>query len=157
MCLCFPRHIHSSCSTVIVLLCIQVSELVSCTFSTIPGPICPFLIKRIFHLLVSTLFLLASSNFLTTCIYIFFADHSSTSFTYKCTCSKYTSKEGLELFRLPTMELCFVKICITGSRSAQCNMHDLSHYMRLCNSYVVALMYMGNVWLAMETSVPTYQ
>ena len=29
------------------LLCIPVSELVSCTFSTIP--ICPFLILRIFH------------------------------------------------------------------------------------------------------------
>ena len=130
MCLCFPRHIHSSCSTVMALLRIPVSELVSCTFSTIP--ICLFLIKRIFHLLVSTLFLLASSNFLATCIYIFFADHSSTSFTYKCTCSKYTSKEGLELFRLPTMELCFVKKCITGSRSALCNMHDLSHYMRPC-------------------------
>ena len=138
MCLCFPRHIHSSCSTVMALLCIPVSELVSCTFSTIP--ICPFLIQS--HLLVSTLFLLASSNFLATCIYIFFADHSSTSFTYKCTCSKYTSKEGLELFRLPTMELCFVKkLMYTGSRSAQCNMHDLSHYIRPCNSYVVALMW----------------
>ena len=34
----------------------SLSELVSCAFSTIP--ICPFLIPRIFHLLVSTLFLL---------------------------------------------------------------------------------------------------
>ena len=40
-------HSHSSCSTVMVLLCIPVSELVSCTFSTIP--ICPF---EFFHLLV---------------------------------------------------------------------------------------------------------
>ena len=38
------------------VLCISLSELVSCAFSTIP--ICPFLIPRIFHLLVSTLFLL---------------------------------------------------------------------------------------------------
>ena len=131
MCLCFPRHIHSSCSTVMALLCIPVSELVSCNFFYNP-------LFEFFHLLVSTLFLLASSNFLATCIYIFFADHSSTSFTYKCTCSKYTSKEGRELFRLPTMELCFVKKFITESRSAQCNMHDLSHYMRPC---VVALMW----------------
>ena len=128
MCLCFPRHIHSSCSTVMALLCIPVSELVSCTFSTIP--ICPFLIQR--HLLVSTLFLLASSNFLATCIYIFFADHSSTSFTYKCTCSKYTSKEGLELFRLPTMELCFVKNVLQDLRvpSATC----MTYHMRPCSS-----------------------
>ena len=35
---------------------IALSELVSCAFSTIP--ICPFLIQRIFHSLVSTLFLL---------------------------------------------------------------------------------------------------
>ena len=34
----------------------SLSELVSYAFSTIP--ICPFLIPRIFHLLVSTLFLL---------------------------------------------------------------------------------------------------
>ena len=38
------------------VLCIALSELVSCAFSTIP--ICPFLIQRIFHSLVSTLFLL---------------------------------------------------------------------------------------------------
>ena len=38
------------------VLCISLSELVSCAFSTIP--ICPFLIPIIFHLLVSTLFLL---------------------------------------------------------------------------------------------------
>ena len=38
------------------VLCISLSELVSCAFSTIP--ICPFLISRFFHLLVSTLFLL---------------------------------------------------------------------------------------------------
>ena len=38
------------------VLCISLSELVSCAFSTIP--ICPFLIPRIFHLLVSALFFL---------------------------------------------------------------------------------------------------
>ena len=32
----FPRHIHCSCSTVMALLCTPVSELVSCTFATIP-------------------------------------------------------------------------------------------------------------------------
>ena len=32
------------------VLCISLSELVSCAFSTIP--ICPFLIQRIFHSLV---------------------------------------------------------------------------------------------------------
>ena len=139
MCLCFPRHIHSSCSTVMALLCIPVSELVSCTFSTIP--ICPFLIQRIFSFTcLHSFFTCIQQHFSYMCIYIFFADHSSTSFTYKCTCSKYTSKKGLKLFRLPTMELCFVK-SITGSRSAQCNMHDLSHYRRPCNSYVVALMW----------------
>ena len=47
------------------------------------------------------------------------------------TCSKYTSKEGLELLRLLTVVLCFVKKSVTGSRSALCNMHDLAHYMRL--------------------------
>ena len=129
MCLCFPRHIHSSCSTVMALLCIPVSELVSCTCSTIP--ICPFLIHSFTCL----------HSFFTCIQQLFSYSLQSTSFTYKCTCSKYTSKEGLELFRLPTMELCFVKKCITGSRSAQCNMHDLSHYMRPCNSYVVALMW----------------
>ena len=36
--------------------CIPVSQLVSCAFS--PIPICPLSIQRIFHLLVSTLFLL---------------------------------------------------------------------------------------------------
>ena len=130
MCLCFPRHIHCSCSTVMALLCTPVSELVSCTFSTIP--ICPFL--EFFHLLVSTLFLLTSSKFLIIISYMYIHVHESLqtiaalySFTYKCTCSKYTSKEGLELFRLLTMELCFVKKCVTGTRSALCNIHDLYH------------------------------
>ena len=48
VCLCFPRHIHSSWSTLMARLCIPVPRLVSCTFSTIP--ICPFLIQRIFAL-----------------------------------------------------------------------------------------------------------
>ena len=56
VCLCIPGHIHCSCSTVMALLCIPLSELVSFAFSTIPT--CPFLIPRIFHLLVSTPFLL---------------------------------------------------------------------------------------------------
>ena len=128
MCLCFPRHIHCSCSTVMALLCTPVSELVSCTFSTIHT----FLI----HLLVTTLSLLASSKFLDSLQTIY----SSTSFTYKCTCSKCTSKEGLELFRLLTMELCFVKKYVAGSWSALCNIHDLSHYMRPC-MHVVVLMW----------------
>ena len=42
VCLCIPGHIHCSCSTVMALLCIPLSELVSFAFSTIP--ICPFLI-----------------------------------------------------------------------------------------------------------------
>ena len=50
VCLCIPGHIQCSCSTVMPLLCIPLSELVSFAFSTIP--ICPFLIQRIFHLLV---------------------------------------------------------------------------------------------------------
>ena len=41
VCLCIPGHIHCSCSTVMGLLCIPLSELVSIAFSTIP--ICPFL------------------------------------------------------------------------------------------------------------------
>ena len=48
--LCIPGHIHCSCSTVMALLCIPLSELVSFAFSTIP--ICPFLILSIFHLLI---------------------------------------------------------------------------------------------------------
>ena len=44
VCLCIPGHIHCSCSTVMALLCIPLSELVSFAFSTIP--ICPFLIQR---------------------------------------------------------------------------------------------------------------
>ena len=46
VCLCIPGHIHCSCSTVMTLLCIPVSELVSFAFSTIP--ICPFLIQKNF-------------------------------------------------------------------------------------------------------------
>ena len=63
------------------------------------------------------------------------------SFTYKCTCSKYTSKEGLELFGLLTMELCFIKKCVTESRSALCNMHDLYHITGglVCSSLDVGL------------------
>ena len=38
MCLCIPRHIHCSCSTVMALLCIPLSELVSFALSTIPIP-----------------------------------------------------------------------------------------------------------------------
>ena len=49
VCLCIPGHIHCSCSTVMALLCIPLSELVSFAFSTIP--ICPFLIPRIFQIL----------------------------------------------------------------------------------------------------------
>ena len=137
MCLCFPRHIHSSCNAVMALLCIPVSKLVSCAFSTIP--ICPFSIQRIFS------FTCLHSFF--TCVqqlfsYMYIHDYLQTIAALALpTCSKCISKEGLELFGLPTMELCFVKKCITGSRSAQCNMHDLSHYMRPCNSYVVALMW----------------
>ena len=36
VCLCSPRHIHCSCSTVMALSCIPLSELVSFAFSTIP-------------------------------------------------------------------------------------------------------------------------
>ena len=36
VCLCIPMDVHCSCSTVLVLLCIPVSELVSFDFSTIP-------------------------------------------------------------------------------------------------------------------------
>ena len=50
VCLCIPRHIHCSCNTVMALSCIPLSQLVSFAFSTIP--ICPFLIQRIFCLLV---------------------------------------------------------------------------------------------------------
>ena len=42
------------------VLCISLSQLVSCAFSTIP--ICPFLIQRIFHSLVPTLFLLVRNK-----------------------------------------------------------------------------------------------
>ena len=43
---------------------------------------------------------------------------------------KYTSKEGLELFRLLTMELCFVKNVLQdlGVPCATC----MIHYMRPC-------------------------
>ena len=55
--ICIPRHIHCSCSTAMgqrsIDVCIPVTKLVSCAFS--PIPICPFLIQRIFRLLVSTL------------------------------------------------------------------------------------------------------
>ena len=64
--LCIPGHIHCSCSTVMALLCISLSELVSFAFSTIP--ICPFLIIN--FLLVSTLFykcLLPENYMLATC------------------------------------------------------------------------------------------
>ena len=51
-----PLFMKYSNGTSTVLYSISLSELVSCAFSTIP--ICPFLIPGIFHLLVSTLFLL---------------------------------------------------------------------------------------------------
>ena len=96
------------------LSCIPVPRLVSCTFSTIP--ICPFLIQRFFHLLVSTLFLLASSKLhVATC---FFKDYniSATLSAALPTCPiKYTSKKGLELMRLLTVELCSIKMCVAGS------------------------------------------
>ena len=141
---------HSSCSTVMALLyAYQYLSLFSVLF--VQSLYVPFF-QRIFSCTCLHSFCTCIQQlFSYMCIYIFFAD---TSFTYKCTCSKYTSKEGLELL---TMEFCFVKKCITGSRSAQCNMHDLSYYMRPCNSYVVALMWDYSLWLAMETSVPTYQ
>ena len=45
----FKTHpLFMKCTSIV--LCISLSELVSCAFSTIP--ICPFLIPRIFHLLV---------------------------------------------------------------------------------------------------------
>ena len=99
-------------STVMALLRTPVSELVSCTFSTIP--ISPFLIQRIFHLLVSTPFLLASSKISYMYIHIHDALQTIAALALP-TCSKYTSKEGLELLRLLTMELCFVKKSVTGS------------------------------------------
>ena len=43
VCLCIPGHIHCSCSTVMALLCLPLSELVSFACSTIP-----ILIQRIF-------------------------------------------------------------------------------------------------------------
>ena len=49
VCLCFPRHNHCSCSTVMALLCIPVSELISCTFSTIPIILCPYIYLYIVH------------------------------------------------------------------------------------------------------------
>ena len=41
---------HSNGTITQCYICISLSELVSCAFSTIP--ICPFLIQRIFHSLV---------------------------------------------------------------------------------------------------------
>ena len=41
---------YSNGTSTHAVLCISLSELVSCAFSTIP--ICPFLIQRIFHSLV---------------------------------------------------------------------------------------------------------
>ena len=43
----------------------SLSELVSCAFSTIP--ICPFLIQRIFHLLVHT-YLLSITFYISMCV-----------------------------------------------------------------------------------------
>ena len=99
------------------LLCIPVSRLVSCTFSTIP--ICPFL--EFFHLLVSALFLLANYLYMLLLDYI---SNFISSFTY----------QGLELMRLLTVELCSIKMCVAGSRSVLCNINarDPSHYMRHC-------------------------
>ena len=81
-----------ACSTVTALLCIPVSELVSFAFSTIP--ICPFLIQRIFHLLVSTLFLFAFQHF---ACYLHVHDQHQHLYL---SVLKNTSKEGLELLRL---------------------------------------------------------
>ena len=69
--------------------------------------------KNFFIYLSPLFFYLRPANFMLIISYMYIHDSLQTiaalySFTYKCTCSKYTSK-GLELFGLLTMELCFIK------------------------------------------------
>ena len=71
-CLCIPRYIH--CKVYVAHRHTPMSRLVSCSFSTIP--ICPFLIQRIFHLLVSALFILAFRKFLHERLYVFLTLHA---------------------------------------------------------------------------------
>ena len=52
VCLCIQGHIHCSCSTVMALLCIPLSELVSFAFSTIPMSL--FRIFSSMHIVVVT-------------------------------------------------------------------------------------------------------
>ena len=74
--------------------------------------------KSLFNSLVSTFFNLHSAYFMNndyylyTCIYMsmILCRHNIIAALAIPTCSKYTSKEGLELLRLLTMELCFVNV-----------------------------------------------
>ena len=116
VCLCFPRHIHYSCSTVMALLCIP-------SFSSRHSPYTVYVCVLIVHgwltlylssfpvLFPQSLYVLITCNCLHaffTCIQPFshymYIIHDSSQTIALPTCSiKYTSKEGLEL--LLTMEL----------------------------------------------------
>ena len=66
VCLCIPGYIHCSCSTVMALLCIPVSELVSFAFSAIP------IIMSLFNSKTFTClhFLLPANCMLIRCMYM---------------------------------------------------------------------------------------
>ena len=70
-CLCIPRYIH--CKLYVAQAHTNVSACFL-FFSTIP--ICPFLIQRIFHLLVSALFILAFRKLLHERLYVFLTLHA---------------------------------------------------------------------------------
>ena len=91
--------------------------------------------KNVFIYLSLLFFYLHPANFMLIISYMYIHKHDSLQTIAALalpTCSKYTSKEGLELLKLLTMELCFVKKKCYRIWSALCNMHDLSHFMRPC-------------------------
>ena len=75
-----------------------------------------------FFIYLSPLFFTCIQQLTCTCSFVDYISHFISSFTYLL---KYTSKKGLELIRLLTMELCSIKnkMCVAGSRNVLCNIN----------------------------------
>ena len=86
--------------------------------------ICPFLIQRIFSFTCLHSFFTCIQQITCTCFFKDYISNFISSFTYTCPI-KYTSKKGLELMRLLTVELCSIKKCVLHGlyRSVLCNIN----------------------------------
>ena len=144
MCLCIPStftvHVYS---TVMALLCIPVIELV---FLQSLHNICPFIIQRLFHLLVSTLFF--------TCIQQISCHIHYSLLTIAAlalpTCSNI---EGLELVWLPTINgtLLRKKMCC---RIALCSTsHEALYVVTLMWGYSLMNAWVGHGSISIDSLV----